>query len=895
MSPSNALYCAASAESLFAGKSGKIRFESRSSGEVLCSRDHEEIATFLEREPDPYVDLVTSTGEAIGLSLNGTLPLRSRHPNLTDDGSAVYLFQDDVSFPSLVQGVHRAALSDLNEAITREKFSLDMINSHCAKAIEPFRLAAGIGRRTKQGRWTSETTSFQEFFARLHHHKVGAKDGACFLQGACVNGTRKSTAMIANHVIALDFDSGLPIEPVKEAIEDACLEALIYTTHSHLSDTSRISQHQFLRWSKGAQPTPDNLGQYLVEKKKLRPEVVEGLHLVDDAKHTEDGVMIVVRHQPVPKFRAVFPLSKAFEFAKRGGLQKDAIAEWKQRYVAFAASLGVEVDEACCDPARLFYFPRHEPGSEHGVWWYTGSPVDLDRYERKKSRNNRNWAADAEGVSGSGSNIDCRGLEENAEGLAGDTFRSSSDLEKRHEGINQSMISPDAARDLEGRDSEEAKHLRELNERCALVTFGGKLRVLYEPVTASEELRLISVQDARTKEAPRNYFREKMGGKGAEKVVPFNLWIDWPFRREYDDIVFHPGLTDPRKYNRFRGWAVEPAEGDWSILRSHLQDVVCGGDAALFDWVLTWLAHLFQRPGDKPGSALVIRGSKGCGKSIVFDLLAKLLGTSFSKAADTRRLTGSFNAALDHNLLFLLEESHWSGDKSHEGILKDLITSPHLMIERKGIDSQLKANFTRLAILSNERWIIPATADERRYAILDCRDDRRGDHAYFAAMVRQMVDEGGLAAMLHDLLSFVPGNGWDILRQPPQTEGLVEQIEESLQGVELFMFELLKYGMFESVDCDENSIELHSDRPTRIPARVMRGAIDEFLKNHDAGRRRKPGYDVIDRAMRDWTGGTSEMEDCAGMQNRTRYLVLPPLAEARSFASSRQGVSFEDR
>ena len=59
-------------------------------------------------------------------------------------------------------------------------------------------------------------------------------------------------------------------------------------------------------------------------------------------------------------------------------------------------------------------------------------------------------------------------------------------------------------------------------------------------------------------------------------------------------------------------------------------------------------------------------------------------------------------------------------------------------IERKGIDAYMAKSHLRVFMTSNERWVVPATGDERRYAVFDCSNEYQGNHAYFQAMADQM-------------------------------------------------------------------------------------------------------------------------------------------------------------
>jgi hypothetical protein len=75
----------------------------------------------------------------------------------------------------------------------------------------------------------------------------------------------------------------------------------------------------------------------------------------------------------------------------------------------------------------------------------------------------------------------------------------------------------------------------------------------------------------------------------------------------------------------------------------------------LFNWVFGWFADIFQHPDTKCGTALVLRGPMGVGKTIVGDTFGQLLGAHYVQVADPRYVTGRFNAHLvvrpgDHQL-----------------------------------------------------------------------------------------------------------------------------------------------------------------------------------------------------------------------------------------------------
>jgi hypothetical protein len=141
-------------------------------------------------------------------------------------------------------------------------------------------------------------------------------------------------------------------------------------------------------------------------------------------------------------------------------------------------------------------------------------------------------------------------------------------------------------------------------------------------------------------------------------------------------------------------------------------------------------------------------------------------------------------------LLLHADEAFWAG-KHDEGKLKDLITGTRHPVEFKNIEPIFFNNYMRLFVTSNERWVVPAGFNERRFAVFDVGEAKMQDHAYFAAIVEEMKN-GGREALLHHLLSF------DLsqvnLRVIPKTEALLEQIIESMTPEHAWWFDTLKRG-----------------------------------------------------------------------------------------------------
>jgi hypothetical protein len=368
---------------------------------------------------DPWVDLVTSEGEGIGIYVPGdATAVITPEPSISLDDGMVYLIDGD---PLLDQKKH-FHLCPLGEIAARFEIDLpwylpaDLDVMTTASSMN-LTLMRGRRRDESQGKWKEITSTFGMFADVLMQHQEGEKDGPCYLQGQSAGGHRKSAAQIANFILGVDLDSGAPLGDVMETIQKAGLEAIIYTTHSHLKATSVIKRDHFLKKMGATDADPDLIRQYLIEYKGMLPQIVDDLDIIDEAKHTEEGVVILVQHKPMPKFRAVFPLSEPFVFAKRGGSQQDAILEWKERYAGFCTELGFFFDEKCVDPARLFYFPRHPAGDNNfGSWRIIGRPLDLDQFDRiKMSRRSRGPAGPSNAFTTAGDGVGGSGGDDDAE------------------------------------------------------------------------------------------------------------------------------------------------------------------------------------------------------------------------------------------------------------------------------------------------------------------------------------------------------------------------------------------------------------------------------------------------------------------------------------------------
>ncbi|MES2666103.1 MAG: bifunctional DNA primase/polymerase [Pseudomonadota bacterium] len=331
------------------------------------------------------------------------------------------------------------------------------------------------------------------------------------------------------------------------------------------------------------------------------------------------------------------------------------------------------------------------------------------------------------------------------------------------------------------------------------------------------------------------------------------------FARQRDtflDTCFEP---DPAKaaiaarrgqYNLWSGFAVQPRPGDWSKLRDHIRDQLCGGNMDHFNWVMTWLASIFARPGVKVPSSLAVIGEQGTGKSKVFDWLRRGIGCAALKVSAARHLTGNFNAHLDGKVLLICEEAFWGGDTQSAGVLKDLITSETLQIEGKFANLVERPNYVAVVFISNNSWVVPTDGeDARRFLVLHCLDTRKQDAGFFGAIDDQM-ENGGLEAMVHELTHWQPEAvdlSWTSLRNPPVTDGLRQQAGMGLRGPLARLVSILENGVLSGREADGSVFyyALSDDQPTPILRHHMVAALNHTPERGNMTGETKAAIDAI--------------------------------------------------
>lgn len=368
--------------------------------------------------------------------------------------------------------------------------------------------------------------------------------------------------------------------------------------------------------------------------------------------------------------------------------------------------------------------------------------------------------------------------------------------------------------------------LEALNRDHAIVHVKGVAAVLTEhsggiSLHREHELHLRYAHDLRTRD-----------GKKWEPVS--KIWIGWKKRRTYSGgLGFWP---DPAKapaesYNLWRGWAVEPDQAaSCELFLTHLRENVCHSHEAHYRWLLGWMAHLVQRPSEKPRSAIILKGAKGAGKDSVGVYLSRLLSRSaYLNTARMDEVTGTFNGLIANKLLVHLEEGFWSGDRGADSRVKNFITASTLTINEKFQVAYQVDSHHRFIVTSNEARVVNATEGERRYFISEVNPQRAKDKPFWNALYREL-EQGGAAGLMHVLRSYDLG-GWS--HEPPATDTLAEHIVDGLRGISAWWYGILRSGDLpgDRATLEDDVASSWASSPRTVSVRSLYGAYADWTRS----------------------------------------------------------------
>jgi hypothetical protein len=437
------------------------------------------------------------------------------------------------------------------------------------------------------------------------------------------------------------------------------------------------------------------------------------------------------------------------------------------------------------------------------------------------------------------------------------------------------------------REQSEDPKLLELNDANHVVNMHGKTMILSydteDPQFPGVPIPYYWTPDEWKKFHNKWSYQYVTMKNGKETVVSTPLgdwWWMHSGRRQYNGVVYMPEVNEDTvgdKLNLWRGFAVVPVKGTHhEQFLEHLRENICAGDEKTYQYLLRWMAQRVQNPGKPAEVSIVQVGARGTGKTIWVELFGAVFGHHFITVVQHDHLTGKFNSHLQDCSLLHADECLNARDRKDEQVLKALITGRTIRIEPKGINAFECLNKMGLIMSTNNPHAVPAGEHERRFLCVNVAANRMQDHAWFGAMVHAMRKEGGIANLLHMLLS-MDLSDFNI-REVPHTKELDKQKAMTRRGLDALVEQWCRDGVLPHALPEDPSVAL-----------TVRGDPDNekgffhSCMDLDADLKHR-GQIWIGRELREWGVGPWRRQ-----KSGIRGVKFPPLAKVRELFEAKHG------
>lgn len=172
--------------------------------------------------------------------------------------------------------------------------------------------------------------------------------------------------------------------------------------------------------------------------------------------------------------------------------------------------------------------------------------------------------------------------------------------------------------------------------------------------------------------------------------------------------------------------------------------------------VTQWLAHMFQRPEERPSWHLLLTSDTGTGKGFLFhSILTPLLCKQTKLINSFKRLTGQFSGILGGSMLVMLDDAKSKSDATMTE-LKSILSESHVVLEKKYEEERTVEIFSRIIFASNEYRPLRLDADERRWYV-PRRIEHSGSREDTQCLIDSLedwLDAGGLDAVYNYFMSY---------------------------------------------------------------------------------------------------------------------------------------------
>lgn len=377
-----------------------------------------------------------------------------------------------------------------------------------------------------------------------------------------------------------------------------------------------------------------------------------------------------------------------------------------------------------------------------------------------------------------------------------------------------------------------------LHKRYAVVDLGGKFRVVRKPDLEAFTSDFDSTVVVYHKQDFLDLHLDRKIKVGDDLVNPAQIYLDTAKRKSGMVFAPPPLVIGANDYNMYQGRKLVGVKGVWPTLKSFIFKIICKGDQAKYDWLMLWMAHMVQFPGEKPGTAVICRGEGGTGKGTFGAVLAKLAAPHVKTLEKEGHVVGQFSGEhLSICILAIVTEAVFGKNPKVASELKAMVDGATMQVEAKGMNVITVPSYLRMYFDSNDALpiLIEGNGSERRYFVIETANTYQRDLEYFMTL-RAAINGDEMAGLLHYLERYDPasaGLSWDDVRDAPQTAERDVMALHSMSGPLRRLQDILKDGQVTLWIDGSAETYVADDDGLKVPLAPFRSHIA------DAGNKRR--------------------------------------------------------
>ena len=265
-----------------------------------------------------------------------------------------------------------------------------------------------------------------------------------------------------------------------------------------------------------------------------------------------------------------------------------------------------------------------------------------------------------------------------------------------------------------------------------------------------------------TKDMREVYFNARIKvqeGKGVKDKCFFNEWIKDSKMRSYHRIDFcPPPLQVPSHvYNTWEGFLAETFDPDdvedYPYIKEQIK-VLSNYEPAVEEYLYNYLAHLVQKPGELPRTAMFMQSAPGVGKNLFFENVCnKMLGKQYLLVTTSiDDIVGTFPLT-SGKLVVCLDEASAGDTFSKNNKVKGHITTEYEYIQRKGVDGVRTLNCNRMLFFTNENNSLKVEQGDRRFMATMCSAKYKGNSGFFVNELNEFKNVASVNQFYQNLKS----------------------------------------------------------------------------------------------------------------------------------------------